>query len=107
MANPITFTGEHSESFEPNAAFQISVHGATARTISVKTLPTNIADSGDWIDADVVTTGDTLTSNRRLVIVNFAKGYKYRLETDSGNIESTASFYWGDVTTQLWVYASG
>ena len=103
MANPIQFTGQTSESFQPKATFMLSLHGATTETTSVKMLPTDIPDSGDWLDAPVVDTTKTLSDSNRSVFVNFAKGYKYRLDVGAGNtIETTATFYWGNATQSNW-----
>ena len=100
MANPIQFTGQTSEAFRPKTAFTVTLHGATTETISVEFLPTQIPDSGDWLPAGVVSSNRTLSDGNRSVMVNFANGYKYRLNAGTGNtIESTASFYWGAATT--------
>lgn len=101
MAHRIEFAdgSQTSSNFYPKTGFQISVHGTTAQNYEVKTLPEEEPDSGDWLDAEVVTATKTLSTGNPLVIVNFASGYKYRLEGETGNVDSNLRFYFGNATT--------
>ena len=88
-----------TEAFRPQTNFQISVHGTITKDYNVMTLPDEIADTETWISAAVGGTMTDLTDSNRLVSVNYAKGYKYRIEAATGDIEVGATFYWGNSTS--------
>ena len=101
MAHRIEFADgtSASQNFYPQTGFQVSVHGTTGQNYEVKTLPVEEEDSETWLDAAVASTTTELTSSNPLVIVNFASGYKYRIES-AGNVDSGLRFYFGNTTTQ-------
>ena len=97
MANLLSYTDTASEVFHPKTDFLVSVHGSPTKDYSIVTLPEQIADNGDWIPAAVGGVNTQLNDSNKLVTVNYAKGYKYRIESAS-NVDSGLEFYWGNAT---------
>ena len=96
-AHEMTYTGrtDTSESLSPRGSFQVQAIGTydTGVSFAVEQLPINEADSStEWTPASGNPT--TLSGNVKLVSINYAYGFKYRL-SKTGTQNSDIKFYTG------------
>ena len=94
-----------SQSFFPSTAFVVQATGAiTNNTYKLQQIPDNLEDDDtNWQDTPLGTTVTEISDSARILIGNYAKGFKYRI-IRSGTGTSTPTFYWGNSTNVRYTY---
>lgn len=97
---------QNSESFQPYAPFIVQAIGAPVANFTIQQIPNQLDEStaGNWDTA----TGSivVIDSMNPIAVVNFAYGFKYRIQKDATAQTTALDFYWGNTTNLSYIEAS-
>ena len=101
VPNQNTTTESNSEPFRPKSAFMVQAVGTLVAQFTIQQSP-------EQVDAWETATGSTtvLMSNTKIASINYAYGFKYRIQKNDTAQADEINFYVGNVTTRSYYRGS-